>query len=148
MLFKKCFGSIILRFAQIYEGGIYYLALTYFLKNSNNFLTDTRKYYEKKVNLLSCKLQSSNSSCILHLQWKVSIYWKTWRLDLAAKGQIKPIADCRAVDSPKKRTNERIWFFAFLTFMAKKANSFVRFLGESTAWKSAYCFIWPLASLM
>ena len=104
MLFKKCFGSIILRFAQIYEGGIYYLALTYFLKNSNNFLTDTRKYYEKKVNLLSCKLQSSNSSCILHLQWKVSIYWKTWRLDLAAKGQIKPKADCRAVDSPETRT--------------------------------------------
>ena len=48
MLFKKCFGSNILRFAQIYEGGIYYLALTYFLKNSNNFLTDTRKYYEKR----------------------------------------------------------------------------------------------------
>ena len=50
MRLKKCFGSVILRFAQILidEGGIYYLALTYFLKNSNNFLTDTRKYYEKR----------------------------------------------------------------------------------------------------
>ena len=73
MRLKKCFGSVILRFAQILidEGGIYYLALTYFLKNSNNFLTDTRKYHEKKVNLLSCKYKVA---IVLHLQWKVSSY--------------------------------------------------------------------------
>ena len=44
-----------------------------------------------------------------------------------------------------QKTNERIWvFFAFLLFTAKKPNSFVPFLGESTARKSAYGFIWPL----
>ena len=68
MQLKKCFDSIILRFAQIHEGGIYYLALTYFLKNSNNFLTDTRKYYEKKVDLLSCKYKVAIVLCVLHLQ--------------------------------------------------------------------------------
>ena len=56
------------------------------------------------------------------------------------KGQIKPKADWRAVDSPKKRTNE-FDFFDFLLFTAKKPNSFVRFLGESTARQSAFGFI-------
>ena len=49
-----------------------------------------------------------------------------------AKGHIKPKADWRAVDSPKKRTNEFV-LFAFLLFTANKTNSFVRFLEESTA---------------
>ena len=35
------------------------------------------------------------------------------------KGQIKPKADWRAVDSPKKRTNEFL-LFAFLLFTAKE----------------------------
>ena len=48
------------------------------------------------------------------------------------KGQIKPKTDWRAVDSPKKQTNEFV-LFVFLLFMANKTNSFVRFLGESTA---------------
>ena len=56
------------------------------------------------------------------------------------KGQIKPKADWRAADSPKKQTNEFV-FVAFLLFTAKKQNSFVRFLGESTAHKSAFGFI-------
>ena len=56
------------------------------------------------------------------------------------KGQIKPKADRRAVDSTKKRTNE-FGFFAFLFFTAKKPNLLVRFLGESTVRKSAYSFI-------
>ena len=56
------------------------------------------------------------------------------------KGQIKPKADGRAVDSPKKRTNE-FGLFAFLLFTANKPNSFVRFLGESTVRQSAYGFI-------
>ena len=59
-------------------------------------------------------------------------------------GQIKPKATWRAVDSPKKRTS-KFGFFPFLLFTAKK-KSFVRFLGESTARKSAYGFIWPLLS--
>ena len=40
------------------------------------------------------------------------------------------------------KTNE----FAF--FMAKKTHSFVGFLGESTAPKSAYGFIWPLVGYL
>ena len=45
------------------------------------------------------------------------------------KGQIKPKADWRAVDSPKKQTNEFV-LFAFLLFMANKTNFFVRFFGR------------------
>ena len=53
------------------------------------------------------------------------------------KGQIKPYADWRSVDSPKKQTND----FFFYSSWQKKPNSFVHFLGESTARKSAYGFI-------
>ena len=43
-----------------------------------------------------------------------------------------------------KRTNE-FGFFAVKSKKAKKkTNSFVRFLGESTARQSAYGFVWPL----
>ena len=63
------------------------------------------------------------------------------------KGQTKPKADWRAADSPKKCTNEFV-FVAFLLFMGKKTNLIVRFLGESTARKSAFCFIWPLTGHM
>ena len=51
----------------------------------------------------------------------------------------------RAVDSPKKRTNEFV-LFAVKSKKANKTNSFVRFLGESTAHQSAFGFIWPLAT--
>ena len=51
---------------------------------------------------------------------------------VGVKGQIKPEEDWRAVDSPKKESNEFV-LFVFLLFMANKTNSFVRFLGESTA---------------
>ena len=59
------------------------------------------------------------------------------KADLSTKGQIKPKADLRAVDSPKKRTNV---LFAFLLFTANKSNSLVRFLGESMAPQSAFGF--------
>ena len=52
------------------------------------------------------------------------------------KGQIKPKTAWRAVDSSKQQTNEFV-FLAFLLFTAKKPNSFIRFLGESTARKFA-----------
>ena len=41
------------------------------------------------------------------------------------KGQIKPKANWRAVDSPKKRTNE-LGLFAILLFTANKINLFAR----------------------
>ena len=45
------------------------------------------------------------------------------------------------------KTNERLcgFFFCFFTLHSKK-KTFVRFLGESTACKSAYGFIWPLGT--
>ena len=55
------------------------------------------------------------------------------------KGQIKPKADWRTVDSPKKQMNEFV-LFALLLFTANKSNSFVRFLGESTARQSCFWF--------
>ena len=38
------------------------------------------------------------------------------------------------------------FFLLFYSSRQKKPNSFVRFLGESTARKSAYGFIWPLSN--
>ena len=56
---------------------------------------------------------------------------------IVAKGQLISKANFQAVDSPKKRTNE-FGVFAFLLFTAKKSNSSIRFLGESTAHQSAF----------
>ena len=52
-----------------------------------------------------------------------------------SKGQIKPKADWRAVDSP----NEFV-LFAFLLFTANKTNSFFCFLGESMVRQSCFRF--------
>ena len=60
------------------------------------------------------------------------------------KGQIKPQADWRAVDSPKNDQTNNFSSFCFLP-QKTKTNSFIRFLGESTACQSAFGFIWPLA---
>ena len=54
-----------------------------------------------------------------------------------AKGQLISKADWRAIDSPKKRTDD-FFLFAFLLFTANKSNSSVRFFGESTARQSAF----------
>ena len=79
----------------------------------------------------------------------------------ASKGQIKPKADWRAIDSPKKQTSgfgffaKTVWkylkleisilgFMYFQTVKQKKPNWIVRFLGTSMARQSAYGFIWPL----
>jgi hypothetical protein len=53
-----------------------------------------------------------------------------------AKGKLISEADWRAIDSPKKRTDEFV-LFAFLLFTANKPNLSVRFLGESMARQSA-----------
>ena len=55
------------------------------------------------------------------------------------KGQLISKAGWRAIDSPKKQTDEFV-LFAFLLFMANKSNSSVRFLGESSACQSAFRF--------
>ena len=52
-----------------------------------------------------------------------------WQLSaLAPKGQLISKADWRAIDSPKKQTDEFV-LFAFLLFKANKSNLSVRFLG-------------------
>ena len=56
-----------------------------------------------------------------------------------AKGQIKPKAVWRVVDSPKKLTNKFV-LFAFLLFTENKIKLFVCFLGESTARQSCFQF--------
>ena len=48
------------------------------------------------------------------------------------KGQLISKSDWRAIDSPKKQTDEFV-LFAFSLFKANKPNFSVRFLGESTA---------------
>ena len=49
-----------------------------------------------------------------------------------AKGRLISKADWRAIDSPKKQTDQFV-LFAFLLFTANKSNLSVRFMGESTA---------------
>ena len=56
------------------------------------------------------------------------------------KGQIKPKADWRAIDSPKKRMKEFV-LFAFLLFTANKTNSFIRFWENLQCANSAFGFI-------
>ena len=56
------------------------------------------------------------------------------------KGQIKPKADWRAIDSPKKGTNKFV-LFAVKSKEATRTNSFVHCLGESMARQSAFGFI-------
>ena len=64
---------------------------------------------------------------------------------IGTKGQIKPKADWRAIDSPKKRTNESKFQVSSISGLSwqknKKTNSFVRFLEESMVRQSAYGFI-------
>jgi hypothetical protein len=69
-----------------------------------------------------------------HPTYLYMYFVKTWIMCISVL-QLK--ADWRAVDSPKKR-NQRIRFVRFLLFTANKTNSFIRFLGESTA--SPNCF--------
>ena len=57
-----------------------------------------------------------------------------------SKDQIKPKADWRTVDSPKKRKNEFVYSCSE-SQKSKKTNSLVRLLGESAARKSAYGLI-------
>ena len=79
---------------------------------------------------LTCPLPILNTTCNCIGNYPICL-----------KGQIKPIADWRAIDSPKKRTNI---FFNLHGKTKTKTNLLVRFLGESTARKSACGFIWPL----
>ena len=82
---------------------------------------------------------------------EISYFWSYPTFGLTEgqviKGQIKTEKqDWRAVDSPKKRTNKFV-LSAFLLFTANKLNSFVRFLGESTARQSCFWFYLTFSKL-
>ena len=72
--------------------------------------------------------------------------WSKWThsgfsgIRLIPKGHLISKADLRAIDSPKKRTDEFV-LFAFLLFTANKSNSSVRFMGESTRANLLFGFI-------
>ena len=68
-------------------------------------------------------------------------YYEFFLFDSLSKGQIKPKADWRAVDSPKKLTN-KIGLFAFLLFTVNETNSFVCFLGaQNCFWFYLYLLL-------
>ena len=62
---------------------------------------------------------------------------------LMAKGQLIAKADWRAIDSPKKQTDE-FDLFAVKCRKTNKTNASIRFLGESMARQSAFEINWPL----
>ena len=77
----------------------------------------------------------------------VFLFWifKLWYSKLLSclggnKGHLILKADWRAIDSPKKRMDEFV-LFAFLLFTSNESNSFVCFLGESTASHQLFGFI-------
>ena len=76
---------------------------------------------------------------ILRATLNVVVFAKCSKGYVYSKGQLISKADWRAMDSPKKRTDEFV-LFASLLFTANKSNSSVRFLGESTAHQSAFRF--------
>ena len=58
-----------------------------------------------------------------------------------SKGQIKPKADWRNIDSVKEKSNELVFLPRKTKKQRSKKKLSVRFLGESTACKSAFGFI-------
>ena len=68
-----------------------------------------------------------------------------WQMYQSTKGQIKPKAVWVHLRHTKKLTNEFV-FFAVKSKKANKTNLFIHFLGEPTAGKSVFGFIWPLSS--
>ena len=62
------------------------------------------------------------------------------KIHAVSKGQLISKAIYGLLTSPKKQTDKFV-LFAFLLFTANKSNSFVCFLGESTAGQSAFGFI-------
>ena len=80
------------------------------------------------------------SSKVLLLPYIRSLtIYQQFRPSTVRKGQSISKAIYGLLTSPKNRTDEFV-SFAFLLFTPNKSNSFVRFLGESTARQSAFRF--------
>ena len=71
-----------------------------------------------------CKTLSESFTAEIFKRWNYNTY-----ILVAIKGQLISKANCQAVDSPKKRTDE-FDLFAVKSKKANKTNSSVRFLGE------------------
>ena len=93
------------------------------------FDVENPKWTTKELKTLGDDVKSSHLGQIYMISKTMTI-----------KGQIKPKADWRAVDSPKKRKNEFV-FSCNEKQKSKKTNSFVHLLGESAARQSAYGLI-------
>ena len=93
------------------------------------FDVENPKWTTKELKTLGDDVKSSHLGQIYMISKTMTI-----------KGQIKPKADWRAVDSPKKRKNEFV-FSCSEKQKSKKTNSFVHSLGESAARQSAYGLI-------
>ena len=81
------------------------------------------------------------NNCLIPTSISTYILWQGHLFCLVrqfGKGQIKPQADLRTVDSSKKRMNEFVFVFAV---KQKKKKWFIGFLGESMSCISAYVFI-------
>ena len=122
----------------------------YFVNHSKNVcsIDNAHMIWKYKFAVHTCKIQinlgfrnlsniQTGSSDGKQQDFSIWLFW--W----GGKGQMKPKADMRIVDSPKKWMKE-FGFFAVKSKKATKTNLFVRFLGESAACQSAFGFIWPL----
>ena len=72
-------------------------------------------------------------------------FWSIWGIFGRTKGQIKPKADWRVVDSPKKRTNKFI-LFTFSLFTANKTKSFICLWENLPRANPAFSFFLPLSA--
>ena len=101
------------------------------------------KKTDRQTDLTQVVVEAISQGLASNFQDTFLSIWSIFVKHLSPKGQKKPKADWRAVDSLKKRTNKFV-FIAFLLYTANKTNSFVHFLGESTARRNCFRFIWPL----
>ena len=98
-------------------------ALSVWSANSTALRVSIAKALNQKNNLIATSRRPTTTTLL-------SVNPSGLRNGKVTKGQIKPKADWRAVDSPKKQTNKFV-SFAFLHFTANKTNSFVCFFTSS-----------------
>ena len=90
--------------------------------------------------------KAETNSCLLIasiIVGTLDVAFTSLKWNIVHKGQIKPKADWRAIDSPKKQTNKQtICFVCFFAFHSKQN----KFIFWENLWlpNPAFCFIWPL----
>ena len=143
---------------QFYANILVFVTIYPFLYINDQFaLTDSSLYFKHKMDVAGlifephpwCSkdvkmifwyfywFQIFNDQCGSVLSISVAVLDSVYTIQ--SKGQLILKAIYTLLTSPKKQTDELV-LFAFLLFMANKSNSFVHFLGESTACQSAFRF--------